>query len=151
MVKQTHLKKGILILLGIGLVSGLTYYLTPEKVKIKVEEKIKIVEGEKQVVFKERVVTIIKKPDGTVIEKEEEREETKKEKETISESEKVKTKSITRVKKNNLIDTGMLFDPLQPGSSTVILSYKRRLIGEIYVGVIATSEGSIGPGITIRF
>lgn len=151
MVKQKYIKNGVFLIIGAGLVSGLTYYFAPEKVKIKVEEKVKIIEGEKQVIFKEKIVTIIKKPDGTVIEKEEEREETRKEKEKLSESEKTKTKYIARVKKNNLIDTGMLFDPLQPSNSTIILSYKRRLIGEIYVGVIATSEGSIGPGITIRF
>ena len=151
MDRKKYIKYGFVAILFAGLISGLTYYLAPEKVKIKEVEKIVEVEGEKEIIYRERIKVVIKRPDGTVEEREEERDLSQTEKEKRSDTEKTREKEVKRSKKSNLLGAYMLTDPLRPTNSTLVFSYQRRLLGEIYVGGIATSDGAIGAGITIRF
>ena len=116
---------------------GSAYYFMPSKIV----EKTKIVTETKT---KNNVVTVVtEKPDGsktTVIT----------DKTTVDTDSKIDHTKITESNKPNWALSASYLSKLN-GERMIVGSLSRRLIGNIYVGVTATSTGSAGVGVTLVF
>jgi len=131
--------------------SSLTYLFAPEKVKIKTVTKVVKVKGETKIVNRDIVRVIEKKPDGTTIIREEDKSVEKEKKVETVAQETIKEKEVTRKKKNWLLSAGALAEITQASAPKWYGQVQRRIAGDIYVGIIATTDQEIGIGITIKF
>ena len=139
------MEKRTLILLGVFLVvasGALTYWFGPKRVKIVEKEVIKTVTD---TVVKRDVVTIIEtKPDGTtketIIDKsvEEELEVKEEKKEKIVEKKPVNL--------NWTVSAGSMITERE-----FYISVDRRILGNISIGVLGTSTGTVGVHASVRF
>jgi hypothetical protein len=136
----------------VAISSSLTYYLAPKRVKIKTVEKIVIKEKKVKVVDRDIETHREVKPDGTVIEviKDRSKERSTEDRDTVENRETEKT--IKRGRKDWLVGGGVIVsDRLSLGRPVYYGQVQRRILGEIYVGAMATSDRAVGIGITIRF
>ena len=150
MDRKKYLKYAGFAVLLIG-TSSLTYYLAPAKVKIKEVEKIVKVKGETKIVNRDIVRIVEKRPDGTIIEKEIDKSKERTDKDEKVVSEKKKEKTVIRKKKDWLVGGGILVDPIAPENPVWYGQVQRRVLGEVYVGIIATTDRSVGVGLSFRF
>lgn len=122
-----------IVALLVGL--GVGYKMSPTQTVIKTIEKI---------VEKRNVVTVTKTaPDGSVIVTVTDK--------TIVDSDKSSSKSTKKDNLNWLLSAGYLRGLQGEPQSEIVGSLQRRILGEIYIGVIGSSKGMIGLGATIRF
>lgn len=122
---------------GLALVVGLGvgYRLSPTQTVTKTVEKV---------IEKRNIVTVTKTaPDGSVIV-----EVTDK---SIIDSDKSSSKSTKKDNLNWLLSAGYLRGLQGEPQSEIIGSLQRRILGEIYIGVIGSNKGMLGLGATIRF
>lgn len=124
-----------LILIAIG--TGIGYTMTPTKTVTvtKVVEKIVV----------QRDVTTVteRKPDGT--ETTTITDHTREHTDTIESGRTETTKSNKNWAVSGAYLSGM------DGKREIVGSLSRRIVGEVYVGVFASSEGRAGVGVTVRF
>lgn len=151
-----------LLLFG-AVCSGIGYYMAPEKVveKTKTVTVVKTVEVVKEVRDVDRDVetkTRIKEnPDGSretiVTERDRSREVVRRDTETERDETKTEAKErvVSRSKKAWLATAGVGAKLNELDSQIFIGAIHRRIIGEVYLGVWATSTGEVGVGATIRF
>jgi len=155
MDKQKYIKLGLGAILFAGAISSLTYLLAPEKVIVKTVEVEKIIVRE--IIKREVEKDITKKkttlPDGTVIEEEVDKSKEKSEESKEKSEEKVKAKEKIKIRKkyNFIISGAALHDLNSTDGFTYQLSIHRRVLGNVYVGIIGTSDKNVGVGISVKF
>lgn len=133
-------KRIVSILIGLGIFivgSGVGYYCAPEKTKTVVVEK----KVEQKNVRKHRVK--ITKPDGTTTTTTDttDTSRTNEDRNTVKET--------SHKKQDWLIGAAVLYD--LDGKRTYEGSIQRRIIGNIYVGVLGDSRGTAGLGLSLSW
>lgn len=138
---------GVLVMAG---TSYITTLVLPAKVKIERVEVEKIVYIKKKAVDRNIVTEKVIKPDGTTVEKtvdlSKERETEAVSKETL----KKESKLTIRNESNWILTGGVLVDPFD-GSLSYVGMVNKRVVGPLYLGIIATSQYQMGLGLTLRF
>ena len=146
-------KKNIINIVVTAIIfTSLTYYFSPKKVEIKEVEKIVEVKGETKIIYKEKIKKITTKPDGTIIEEEVEKDLVKEE--VVEEKQKLdlKLKTVTPAKKNWSASVGVMNPILNNGTDQEFyLQVNRKIVGNLLIGVILTSNKSYGVGLGFNF
>lgn len=144
-------KKTALGILVIGLAFGAGFFSRPAKVKTEIKEVVKTVtvkeEAASKIVYKEKIVY----KDGTVKEIERTDESTSSKESSASESTKLAKSETTR-------DSGLTLQALAIIDTTDIqgkreygLYAKKRIVSNVSVGLLVTSDKKVGLGLGVDF
>lgn len=157
------IKKYIPYLIVAVVASGAGYYFAPSKVitKTKTVEVVREVEVQREVRDTRRDVEtetrIRENPDGSretiIVERERSEEVVRSESERAREESATESseKLVIREKKAWLVSAGVGVKVDDELNQIFMGAIQRRILGEIYVGGWATTDGKVGVGLTIRF
>jgi len=144
---MTLLHKIILAIVALAISFSIGYYATPTKIKTETVVKTETVkvESKTRIVYRNKVT----KPDGTVTENEVEKEDTNTREETksLAESKTIVSKdSGLSIQALSILNIEKLSDKKEYG-----IFIKKRIISNITIGTLITSDKKLGIGIGVDF
>ena len=144
-------KKVILGLLVVGLAFGVGFFAKPAKVVVETKEVVKTVTVVQEVIKKVIDKTTITAPDGTKTEVEHSVEDSAKNEQTAS----VSTKD---TKSETTNDVGLTLSALAIVESSDITGHRdygihvtKRILGNLNVGIMATTDKKVGVSVGLSF
>lgn len=141
--KQTIIGALVITVLAFG--AG--YFATPTKIKTEVKEVVKTVkeEAKSKIVYKEKIVY----KDGTTVERESETEQSNTKE--SNESTKLSNSETTKDAGLTLAVLGIVDSSDIRGTVTYGLHVQKRVIGNITLGALATTDKKVGLSVGMEF